>query len=98
MLPAPPSPDVPLEEQTMRLAAVRKEMARDGIDFVVLTDQKNIEYFTDYRTLSWGYHSRPLFVVIDHNDILVVANRIESRNLESKTRAFSIVYYTGYLA
>ncbi len=98
MLPAPPSPDVPLDEQAMRLAAVRREMARDAVEFLVLTNQKNVEYFTDYRTLSWGYHSRPLFLVIDQRDILVIANRIESRNLESKPRAFSIVYYAGYLA
>ncbi|TPJ52410.1 aminopeptidase P family protein [Mesorhizobium sp. B2-6-4] len=98
MLPAPPSPDVSLDELAMRLAAVRSEMAQDAVDFLVLTNQKNIEYFTDYRTLSWGYHSRPLFVVIDHRDILVIANRIESRNLESRPRAFSIVYYAGYLA
>jgi Xaa-Pro dipeptidase len=97
MLPAPPSPDVPVNESERRLAAVRHEMARDGIEFLVLTDQKNIEYFTDYRTLSWGYHSRPLFVVIDPHDIRVVANKIESRNLESKTRNFSVVYYEGYL-
>lgn len=97
MLPAPPSPDVPLNELAMRLASVRREMAQDDIDFLVLTDQKNFEYFTDYRTLSWGYHSRPLFLVIGQRDILVIANRIESRNLESRARAFSIVYYTGYL-
>lgn len=98
MLPAPPSPAVPLNELTLRLAAVRREMAQDDIDILVLTDQKNIEYFTDYRTLSWGYHSRPLFLVIDQRDILVVANKIEIRNLESRARAFSIVYYAGYLA
>lgn len=98
MLPAPPSPDVPLIELKMRLAAVRREMAQAAIDFLVLTDQKNIEYFTDYRTLSWGYHSRPLFVVIGQRDILVIANKIESRNLESRARAFSIVFYTGYLS
>lgn len=98
MLPAPPSPDVPLSERTRRLAAVRREMDADDIGFLVLTDQKNIEYFTDYRTLSWGYHSRPLFVVVDQRDILVVANKIETRNLESRARSFSIVYYEGYLA
>jgi Xaa-Pro aminopeptidase len=98
MLPAPPSPDVPLDERTNRLAAVRREMNSAEIDFLVLTDQKNIEYFTDYRTLSWGYHSRPLFVVIDHRDILLIANRTEARNLEGRARDFLIVYYEGYLA
>lgn len=98
MLPAPPSPDVPLNELTRRLDAVRCEMSAHEVDFLVLTDQKNIEYFTDYRTLSWGYHSRPLFVVIDHQDVLLVANKIETRNLKTRARDFSIVYYDGYLA
>lgn len=98
MLPVSPSPDVPAVEQTRRLAAVRQQMAGQDVGFLVLTDQKNIEYFTDYRTLSWGYHSRPLFVVIDHRDIVVVANKIETRNLESKARDFSIRYYEGYQA
>ncbi|RWI54671.1 MAG: aminopeptidase P family protein [Mesorhizobium sp.] len=98
MLPVSPSPDVPTTELNRRLAAVRREMADDDIDVLVLTDQKNVEYFTDYRTLSWGYHSRPLFLVIDQRDIRVIANKIESRNLESRQRAFSIVYYSGYLA
>ncbi|WP_032936219.1 M24 family metallopeptidase [Mesorhizobium sp. WSM3626] len=98
MLPVMPSPDVPVVELTRRLAAVRREMAAGDIDVLVLTDQKNVEYFTDYRTLSWGYHSRPLFVLIDHQDIRVISNKIETRNLESRQRAFSIVYYAGYLA
>ncbi|RWA69170.1 M24 family metallopeptidase [Mesorhizobium sp.] len=98
MLPAPPSPDVPQDELCRRLAAVRREMSAQDAQFLVLTDQKNVEYFTDYRTLSWGYHSRPLFLLIDHKDITAVANRIESRNLESRSRDFSISYYDGYLA
>ncbi|TPL74053.1 M24 family metallopeptidase [Mesorhizobium sp. B2-3-15] len=98
MLPVSPSPDVAVAELTRRLAAVRREMADDDIDALVLTDQKNVEYFTDYRTLSWGYHSRPLFLVIDHQDVRVIANRIETRNLEARHRPFAIVYYAGYLA
>ncbi|TPM14811.1 M24 family metallopeptidase [Mesorhizobium sp. B2-3-5] len=98
MFPVSPSPDVPVSELARRLAAVRREMDRDGVDVLVLTDQKNVDYFTDYRTLSWGYHSRPLFLLIDQQDIRVIANRIESRNLESRPRAFAIVYYSGYLA
>jgi Xaa-Pro aminopeptidase len=98
MLPAPPSPEVPLSEREERLSAIRREMERDNVDFLILTDQKNIEYFTDYRTLSWGYHSRPLFAVIDDRDLLVIASRTEVRNLESESRNFSPVYYDGYLA
>lgn len=98
MLPAPPPPDVPTHEQARRIAAVRQEMSTTNVEFLVLTDQKNVEYFSGYRTLSWGYHSRPMFLVIDHDDVTAVANRIESRNLESRPRDFSIFYYDGYLA
>jgi Xaa-Pro dipeptidase len=96
-LPAPPAPDVDPSELDTRLAAVRTEMARDSIDFLVLTDQKNVDYFTDFRSLNWGYHSRPMFAVIDADDIRVVANKTESRNVESKVRNFSVVYYEGYM-
>ena len=98
MLPAPPAPDVPRPELSRRLNALRKEMASDSLEFLVLTDQKNVEYVTEYRSLSWGYHSRPLFVIVDHDHVTVVANRTEARNLESAARTFRIVYYEGYLA
>ena len=98
MLPAPPPPDLPPREQALRIAAVRQEMSARNVAFLVLTDQKNVEYFSGYRTLSWGYHSRPMFLVIDHHDVTAVANRIESRNLEARPRDFSIFYYDGYLA
>jgi len=98
MLPAPPPPDVPVSELRIRLNAVRREMERDGIDILILTDQKNIEYFTDYRTLTWEYNARPLFCLIDQRDFVMIASRIETRNLASKECAFSVVLYDGYLA
>jgi Xaa-Pro dipeptidase len=97
MLPAPPAPDVSPSELDKRLTSVRAEMARENIDFLVLTDQKNVDYFTDFRSLNWGYHSRPMFAIIDATRIRVVANKTERRNLESKARSFSTIYYEGYL-
>jgi Xaa-Pro dipeptidase len=98
MLPAAPAPDVPVAELDTRLNTLRLEMDRQDLGFLVLTGCKNIEYLTDYKSLSWGYHSRPLFVVVDHDDVIAVANRTETRNLESKPRQFDIAYYDGYLA
>ena len=98
MLPAPPPPDTPAQELQLRLASIQREMEADKIDMLVLTGQKNIEYFTDYRTLSWAYNARPLFALIDKIGLLVVASRIETRNLQSRSRSFEWVYYDGYLA
>jgi Xaa-Pro dipeptidase len=98
MLPAPPAPETPFAELRNRLAAVRGEMARDNIDMPILTGQKNIEYFTGYRTLTWAYNARPLFCFIDEHALHVVASRIESRNLESAPRDFFCIFYDGYLA
>jgi Xaa-Pro aminopeptidase len=73
-------------------------MHQEGMDFVILTAQKNVEYFTGYRTLTWAYHARPLFCLVDEKDLLVVASRTESRNLASMERMFQWVSYDGYLA
>jgi hypothetical protein len=59
--PAPPPPDVPASELQDRLRALRRQMDEDCVDFVILTAQNNIEYFTGYRTLTWAYHARPVF-------------------------------------
>ncbi|MFI0847530.1 M24 family metallopeptidase [Mesorhizobium sp. IMUNJ 23232] len=98
MPPADPAPDAPVAELNMRVNTLRREMGREDIGFLVLTDRKNIEYLTDYKSLSWGYHSRPLFVVVDHHDVVAIVNRTEARNLESKSRPFDVAYYDGYLA
>ena len=73
-------------------------MEREGIAFVVLTDRANIQYVTDYRTLTWAYHARPIFALLDQDVLLLVASKAESRNIESRERAFVPVYYDGYLA
>lgn len=96
--PALPAPAAPREELERRLNAIRREMADAGIDVLILTGQKNIEYFTDYRTLSWAYNARPMFGLLDEQRLLVCANRIEARNIGSEARTFTTFYYQGYLA
>ena len=80
------------------MTAIRAEMAREEIAFIILTDRANIRYVTDYHTLTWAYHSRPIFVLVGQDDFLLVASKAESRNIESQERAFVPVYYDGYLA
>lgn len=97
-LPAAAPPEVPDTELWQRLQALRGEMDQDEIDLVVLTSQKNIEYFTGYRSLSWAYHSRPLFCILDRHSIRLVASRTETRNLQLRERGFEWIFYDGYLA
>ena len=94
----PPAPSVPPTELESRIGRVREEMAKDDIDFIVLTDRNNIEYFTDYRTLSWAYNARPIFAVLSQADIILVASKIESRNISTSDRKFLPMYYDGFLA
>lgn len=98
MLPVPPSPPVPKIELSARLAAIRREMAKDGVEFLILTDQKNFEYITDYKTLTWAYQSRPLFLIVSAEHLLLIASKTEARNVEEQPRVFEPVYYTGYMA
>ncbi|UPK40644.1 M24 family metallopeptidase [Bradyrhizobium sp. 186] len=94
----PPSPQVPLEELDARLSRVRKEMERAHIDVVVLSDLKNIQYFTDYRTLSVAYKSRPSFVVITQDQLHVVGCPSEVKIMESAPRRYSVISYNGYIS
>jgi Xaa-Pro aminopeptidase len=73
-------------------------MEREDLDLVVLTNQKNIEYLTDYRSLSWGYHARPMFAFVDARCVWLVLNKIEARNFESQPRHCPVLYYEGYQA
>jgi Xaa-Pro aminopeptidase len=88
---------VPIDELERRRFAVRAEMARAGIDVVVLTDQKNVSYLTDYQSLSWSYHARPVFAAISAHDVVVFGSLAEARTVEVRERSFSARYYDGYL-
>ena len=95
--PLPPAPDVPRAELDARLENIRREMAQGEIDHLVLTDRKNIEYFTDYRTLSWQYHARPVFLIVTPEDSCLIGSLVEAKNVDQKDRPFAARYYDGYL-
>jgi Xaa-Pro dipeptidase len=96
-LPPPPAGDVPIAELGQRLEAVRRRMAHDRLDVIVLSDKKNVEYLTDLQTLSWAYKARPLFAVVTTDDLTVIGSLAERRNVETRPRGFESQYYDGYL-
>lgn len=95
--PLPPAPAVPSAELQARLNRARTEMGRCETDVLVLTDEKNVRYFTDYQTLSWTYHARPLLAMLTRERLLVFGSLGEVRLMESMPRLFSPIAYDGYL-
>lgn len=92
----PPAPKVPADELSARLANIRREMQADNIDAIVLTDTKNVRYFTDFSTVAWYFNSRPFFCVVTSDDLLFFAADYERVYVESEERVFSPRYYAGY--
>ena len=95
--PRPPAPPVPAKELGSRLQRLRNGMEHAEIDAIVLTDKKNIDYLTDYRTLSWAYKARPLMLAISQSDVALIGSLTEANTLNTQTRTFSLLPYDGYL-
>ncbi|MBY5324283.1 aminopeptidase P family protein [Rhizobium leguminosarum] len=93
----PSAPDVSAEELASRLSNIRREMDADGLDVIVLTDVVNIQYFTDFRSYSWYFHSRPFFALITATEISVIAATYERAHVDWKPRGFTGLYYDGYV-
>lgn len=91
------APAVSDDELRHRLTRIRREMALAGIDLIVLTDKKNVDYFTDYQELSWDHKARPVFGLITQDDLVLVATRGDASTVETRPRTFSTLYYVGYL-
>ena len=45
--------EFPLDEYTTRLDALRRGMAAEGIDAVILTSEENTRYFSGFRMITW---------------------------------------------
>lgn len=95
--PRPPAPPVPPQELDTRLANIRREMDAAKLDIMVLSDRKNIEYFTDFHTLSWAYKARPVFAAISATELVLFGSLTEANVIASKPRAFTVAHYDGYL-
>jgi Xaa-Pro aminopeptidase len=95
--PRPPAPAVPANELADRLKNIRREMDADGVDAIVLTDVKNTRYFTDFHSFSWYFNSRPFITLVTATDLILFSSNYEQKYVDSKPRAFSALYYDGYL-
>lgn len=73
-------------------------MRQAELDVVVLTDHKNIHYFTDYRLVSIAYKARPCVVIIAQDRLLLFTSPGEAKYLPSDSAIFSTITYNGYLA
>jgi len=93
----PPAQSHSHAELEARLARIREGMSQDGLDAIVLSDKKNIEYVTDLQTLSWAYKARPMFVLITDTVLILIGGAPERRNIERAARIFDPRYYSGYL-
>ncbi len=94
----PLAPAVPTDELAARLKNIRREMDVDQLDLIVLTDLKNIQYFTDFRTMSWTFNSRPGIVLITATDLIAIAANHEKQHIDWKPRVFTPRYFDGYHA
>jgi Xaa-Pro dipeptidase len=95
--PRSPAPDVPTAELQTRLMNIRKQMEQDGLNAIVISDKKNIQYFTDFYTLSWAYKARPVFAVVTASTLVLIGSLAEAKNVNLKPRVFTAEYYDGYL-
>ncbi|WP_250482403.1 Xaa-Pro peptidase family protein [Caballeronia sp. GACF5] len=93
----PLAPDVPVDELSARLSAIRTEMEVDQLDAIVLTDLKNIRYLTDFHSFSSYFNSRPFFALVTAADLLLFGAAYEQAYVDAKPRSFSALYYDGYL-
>jgi Xaa-Pro aminopeptidase len=95
--PRRPSPRVCAEELKQRLVNIRREMDTAGLDILILSDRKNIDYFTDFRTMSWAYKARPVFVGISAQELVLFGSLTEAKVIGLKPHSFTPVLYDGYL-
>lgn len=95
--PLPPSPGVPLTELELRISRVRTQMTKSRLDVIVLTDPKNIQYFTDFRLLGGVDKTRPNMAILTHDKFIFIGSLLYVKYLES-LHVVSGVTYSGYLA
>ncbi len=97
MLPLPPLTPPPGEIET-RITRLRGQMTKRDIGAVLLTGQNNIEYFSNYRSLSWTSNTRPIFFLVGAASAILIGSQTEERNVTSEPRIFDVLFYRGFLA
>ncbi|PBB58167.1 MULTISPECIES: Xaa-Pro peptidase family protein [Mesorhizobium] len=92
-----PSPTVSVAELEMRLARVRTEMDKEQIDVIVLTDPKNVQYFTGYRSITLLNKTRPIFVMLTQERLVLVGSLDVTNVFQGLTSTVLPITYLGYL-
>lgn len=92
-----PAPLAPATEFTDRVGRLQGEMESAGVDFVVVTSRENFEYFSNYRSMAWTYHARPLFLVVGRSSATIVASRADESSLAVEDNACDVLIYEGFL-
>jgi Xaa-Pro aminopeptidase len=87
----------PRAEYASRLERARAALAERGMSAMVLTSQRNFEYFTGYRTPAWFIKSRPLIAVVPASGpLFVVASEAHATEIEAEGLVETLVAYTGF--
>lgn len=72
-----------MDEYDRRLAAVRGELARRGLDAMIVTTPENIFYLTGYQTP--GYYFFQALVVPTEGEPFMVTRLLEDSNVQTRT-------------
>jgi len=86
-------------EIPVRQRRVKEEMARRGIDVLILTGQASFEYFTGYRSMFWASTTRPFYSVIvpEQSRSTIIVHQSEQRSTEYDVGGSEFVFYQLFL-
>lgn len=73
----------PMEEYQRRLGELRRRMARQNLDVVVITDPENLFYLTEYQTTGYSYF-QALIVPLE-DEPFMVTRLLEETNVHART-------------
>ena len=87
----------PTSEYEARWSRAQSLLLDAGLDALVLTSQRNFEYFTGYRTPAWYIKSRPLIIVVPASGLpFVVASEAHAVEVDAENIIHSLVAYSGF--
>ncbi|MDA9446114.1 hypothetical protein XI01_05210 [Bradyrhizobium sp. CCBAU 21360] len=85
-------------EISSRISRLKENMAEASLDALILTSQRNFEYYSGFRTLFWLSDTRPLLAIVrrDKPGISILANRGEQYGHWSRNADVHQVFYDGF--
>jgi Xaa-Pro dipeptidase len=91
-LPQPNDLPFPIDEYRARVGRVQNEMARRGIDVLMINNLENIYYLSGYRTI--GYYSFMALFVPASGDPIHLGRFIEKSALQGSCWLDDLIFYT----